>query len=61
MQGFKYVEWKKEVEEAFINYAGVSVQESITGTILYQYFKLGYDPIDVVKEISQKIDAYGIY
>jgi hypothetical protein len=61
MQGFKYVEWKKEVEDAFINYIGVNAQEAIAGTILYQYFKLGYEPIDVVKEISQKIDAYGFY
>jgi hypothetical protein len=61
MEGYKYTEWKKEVEDVFLNCLGLNVQEAITGTILFNYFKLGYEPVDVIKEISQKIDAYGFY
>lgn len=61
MEGLKYIEWKKEVENAFLNFLGLNVQEAVTGTILFQYFKCGYEPADVVKEISQKIDTYGLY
>lgn len=61
MEGFKYVEWKKEVEDAFLNILGLSMQEAISGTILFNYYKFGYEPADVVKEISEKIDAYGLY
>lgn len=61
MEGFKYVEWKKEVEEAFLNILGLSMNEAITGTVLFNYFKCGYEPAEVVKEISGKIDGYGFY
>lgn len=57
----KYIEWKKEVEDSFLNIIGLNINEAISGTILFNYFKDGYEPSDVVKEISEKVNGYGIY
>jgi hypothetical protein len=61
MDGLKYIEWKREVEDAFLNILGLDSREAIAGTILFNYYKNGYEPAQVVLEISEKLDAYGFY
>jgi len=60
MEGYRYIEWKREVEDAFLSILGMNVHEAISGTILFNYYRNGYEPAETVEELSQKIDAYGI-